>query len=141
MTTSTHPLTTTRPSGLRRRTGRLLAGTAALLALLAGLSSGIAEVTAAGDATLMIQTWRMYGLLLFAGLFALLAWRPEGNGPLWALVIADKAAVSLTAVVYVVRGDVAQAGTTVGWDGAITVMLIVAFFLCRPSGSKSDPPR
>jgi hypothetical protein len=112
------------------RAGQVLAWLASVSALAAALSC-IADVSKAGDATLVVQTWRMYGLFLCAGLFAILAHRPEGNGALWALAIANKAALTITAIHFLTLGGVAEASKTVGWDGALTVTLVAAYVLTR----------
>ena len=52
----------------------------------------------------MVETWRAYGLVVFAGLFALLAWNPLGHRGLWELVIAHKVALTVTALLPRLRG-------------------------------------
>ncbi|MEV6772413.1 hypothetical protein AB0N05_27645 [Nocardia sp. NPDC051030] len=106
-----------------------MAWLAALSALAAALSS-IADLHHAGNETLVVQAWRMYGLFLCAGLFAVLARQPDRNGAIWALMIANKLALTVTAIYFLDRGGVADAGTTVAWDGGLTVALIAAFVLC-----------
>jgi hypothetical protein len=73
----------------------------------------------------------MYGLFLCGGLFVLLALRPQLHGAVWALVICNKAALTITAAAYVTHGGIAEATKTVGWDGALTVVLITAYFISR----------
>jgi hypothetical protein len=122
-----------------RRAGRALAWLASVSALAAALSC-ITDVSRAGDATLVVQTWRMYGLFLCAGLFAILARRPERNGALWALAIANKAALTITAIQYLHLGGVAEASKTLGWDGALTVTLVTAYVLIRSAAGARPPP-
>lgn len=115
--------------------GRALAGLAALSALAAAISC-IGDLSKADNATLVVQSWRMYGLFLCTGLFALLAARPEGNGAVWALGIANKAALTLTAAHYMTVGGIAESAKTVSWDGGLTVVLIAAYLLCRTGAAR-----
>ncbi|WP_285579519.1 hypothetical protein [Actinoallomurus iriomotensis] len=124
-----------------RTTGQVLTGLAAVSALLAAVTA-VSDVTAADHATLVVQTWRMYGLFLCGGMFALLALRPRVHGAVWALVIANKAALTVTAAAYSAHGGIAEAAKTVGWDGTLTVALIAAFVMCRAnSESRSELAR
>ena len=72
-----------------RRPGR---GRAAGTALLAVLD--------ADGATKVVETWRMYGLVVFTGLFVLLMLRSHHYRGVWELVIASKLAMTFTAVGY-----------------------------------------
>ena len=45
----------------------------------------------------VLEAWRAYGLVVFAGLFILLALRPRAMRGVWELAIFDKAALTLTA--------------------------------------------
>ncbi|WP_345459643.1 hypothetical protein [Actinoallomurus oryzae] len=110
--------------------GQVLTGLVAASALLAAVTA-VSDVTAADHATLVVQTWRMYGLFLCGGMFALLALRPRVHGAVWALMIANKAALTVTTVAYSTHGGIAEATKTVGWDGTLTVVLIAAFVMCR----------
>jgi hypothetical protein len=123
-------LTSAGTSSRWRAIGRALTWLAAISALAAA-GSAISDVTAADHTTLVVQTWRMYGLFLCAGLFVLLALRPQVHGAVWALVIANKAALTITSAAYLTHGGIAEAGTTVGWDGALTVVLIAAYLMSR----------
>lgn len=113
-----------------RAAGRVLTWLAAVSALAAAVSA-ISDVTEAGDATLVVQTWRMYGLFLCAGLFVLLALRPRVHGAVWALLIADKAALALTAAVYLARGGAAEVASTIAWDGGLAIALTAAYLMTR----------
>src|SRR4051794_7195585 len=78
-------------SAARLQTGRALMATAAVGALLSAVSS-VAVVAAAGPQTQMVETWRGYGYLVFAGLFAVLALRPRHYRGVWELTLLHKAA-------------------------------------------------
>jgi hypothetical protein len=111
------------------RLGRGLMWLAAVEAVGAGVAA-ISDVVDANGSVLVVETWRMYGLMLCVGLFVLLALRPQVHGAVWALVIANKAALTVTATAYAVHGGVDEATTIAGWDGSITVLLVVAYLLC-----------
>jgi hypothetical protein len=113
-----------------RTIGQALTWLAAISALTAA-GSAICDVTAADRTTLVVQTWRMYGLFLCGGLFVLLALRPQVHGAVWTLVISNKAALTITTGAYLAHGGIAEATTTVGWDGALTVVLITAYLMSR----------
>lgn len=114
----------------RQAAGRALTWLAAVSALAAAVSA-VAGLPQAADASLVVETWRAYGLFLSAGLFILLALRPRLHAAVWGLAIVNKAALTITAAVYLLHGGIADAGTTVGWDGGLTVVLIAAFLMTR----------
>jgi hypothetical protein len=93
--------------------------------------SQLPVVLAADGATTVVQTWRLYGFVLFAGLFALLAFRPLGNLTVWLLVIGNKLALTVTAFAYQAHGGIADTGQIIVWDGGLTVVLLAAFLLSR----------
>ncbi|GAB2804932.1 hypothetical protein GCM10027176_07340 [Actinoallomurus bryophytorum] len=128
-------LTSTGTSSRWRTIGQALTGLAAISALVAA-GSAISDVTSADHTTLVVQTWRMYGLFLCGGLFVLLAVRPRVHGAVWALVILNKAALTVTTAAYLAHGGIAEAAKTVGWDGALTVVLVTAYLMSRadPTG-------
>lgn len=114
----------------RERAGKALMWLAALGA--AG-SAGMALLTVldAGGATKIVETWRFYGLVVFAGLFALLALHPHRYAGVWELVIVSKLALTVTAAGYAVQGGVAGTGAVIGGDGVLTAVLITAYICCR----------
>lgn len=130
-------MNTARTSSRRRTTGQVLTWLVAISALIAA-GTAISDVTTADHATLVVQTWRMYGLFLCCGLFVLLALRPQVHGAVWALVIANKAALTVTTAAYLAHGGIAEAGTTLGGDGVLTLALVVAYFMSR-GGTREEP--
>lgn len=114
----------------RERAGRALMWLAALGA--AG-SAGMALLTVldAGGATKIVETWRLYGLVVFAGLFVLLALHPHRYRGVWELAIVSKLALTVTAAGYAVHGGINGAGAVIGWDGVLTAVLITAYICCR----------
>jgi peptidoglycan/LPS O-acetylase OafA/YrhL len=101
----------------------------AAVAAAASAVSAVATVVSASDSTKVVESWRMYGFAVFAGLFVLLALRPRDYRGLWELVILNKAALTLTGL-FLLR-SATGAGTVVVWDGALTVVLVVAYICCR----------
>lgn len=123
-------LTSAGTSSRWRTIGQALTWLAAISALIAA-GSAISDVTAADHATLVVQTWRMYGLFLCGGLFVLLALRPQVHGAVWAVVICNKAALAVTTAAYLTHGGIAEAAKTAGWDGALAAVLIIAYLMSR----------
>ena len=111
-----------------------------LAAFGAGVSAVISASTVwqADSATTVVETWRAYGYVVFAGLFVLLALRPHRYRGVWELVIANKVALTATALGYAVHGGIAGSAAIIIWDGGLSVVLIVAYILCR--GWAGVPP-
>ena len=112
------------------RIGRVLMWVAAASAAAAA-ASAVGTVVGSEAAERVVETWRAYGLMVFAGLFALLAWRPQAYRGVWELVIFHKVALTVTAVGYAAAGDVPGTGQILVWDGGLSVLLVVAYVLCR----------
>jgi hypothetical protein len=133
MTASTS--TESRPSALSPRPGRdRIAKVMVWLAAVGAASSAVAAVAAVWDAdggTKVVETWRAYGLVVFAGLFVLLALAPRGYRGVWELVILHKVALTLTALLYSAHGDIADTATIIAWDGTVSVLLVGAYVLAR----------
>lgn len=83
-----------------------------------------ADAFAAGGALRSALVWQAYGLLVFAGLFALLAWRPRAYRGVWELAILNKLALTVTALF---TGD----GPTLVADGVLSALLVAAYVLAR----------
>lgn len=75
---------------VRDRAAMALMLLAALGALVA-FAGSVGTATAAGSET-VVEAWRTYGFLVFAGLFVLLALRPRHYTGVWELVIFHKGA-------------------------------------------------
>ena len=79
-----------------------------LLAAFGALSSfvgAVGTVYSAAPDTQVAESWRMWGFLVFAGLFTLLALAPRSYPGIWELVILHKTATALTAATLVTQGD------------------------------------
>lgn len=115
--------------------GRLrLARILLIIATVSAVGAAVTQIQVvfdAGGATKVVETWRLYGFVVFAGLFALLAVRPLGNLAVWLLVIMNKLALTVTGLAYQAHGGIADAGTIITWDGGLTVLLLAAFAVSR----------
>lgn len=97
----------------------------AVSAVLAGLGS-LADLLDTPKDTLAVETWRTVGFFTFAALFSLLAKKPDTNRELWGIVFANKLALSAIGILYLVNGGIDGASDFVTFDGAITILLVVA---------------
>jgi hypothetical protein len=112
----------------RHRAAQLLLVLAALGATLA-VASAIGAVADAGPDTRMVETWRLLGFGVFVGLFLLLAYRPRYYAGIWELSIANKCALSLSALSF--GSETVGAGSAMIADAAVALMLIAAYVLSR----------
>jgi hypothetical protein len=87
----------------------------------------IEAVANAMPATRMVETWRLLGFGVFAGLFVLLAYRPRVYAGIWELAILNKLGLTVVAVAYGSKVDGAAIALVA--DGAITLMLLAAYVL------------
>lgn len=114
------------PAGFRA--ARALLGVAAVAAGSAAVFA-VAGLGAASSETVVVETWRAYGLAVFAGLFALLAWNPLGYRGVWELVIAHKVALTITALL--LGSGASGTGQVIAWDGGLSVLVLIAYLSCR----------
>ena len=123
---------TLRPQAIRGTVpdfiGRIMLAAAALAAL-AAVASAVQTVGSTPPDTFIVETWRVAGLAVFAGLFALLAYRPRHYAGVWELVIANK--LALTLVAFTAAPRTTDAGITAIVDGTLTAVLVAAYLLCR----------
>lgn len=125
--------------GVRDRIATVLMLVSALGALYA-FSTAVGAVQAAGPATQQVETWRMFGFLMFAGVFVLLGVWPRRLPGLWELTIADK--VGLTVVEALLIGNHADGAQFAAVsDGILCVFLIAAYLLSRGYTAWSPRPR
>jgi hypothetical protein len=108
---------------------RILLIFAALGAMFAFVSA-IASVQSATPTAFVAEVWRMYGFLVFAGLFTLLAVGLRHMTGVWELVIFHKAATAIT-VAFSIGSAVPEAATITVIDGVLAVMTLAAYFLAR----------
>ena len=68
-----------------------------------------------------------FGFAAFAGLFALLAWRPRGYPGVFEIVIANKAALAILGITVLASAD--GASEFVVFDGGLSIALVAAYVL------------
>lgn len=100
----------------------------AIAAALAGIG-GVADLTDTAKNTLAVETWRTVGFFTFSALFSLLAKKPDSSRDLWGIIIANKLALTIIGVLYLIDGGVKGASDFVTFDGLVTVLLITASIL------------
>jgi hypothetical protein len=92
--------------------------------------SAVPGALAADSVSRFVEIWRVVGFATFAGLFAVLAARttqvPSG---VWLVVIANKLVLTIAGLT--LAADTPGAAQAAGWDGALTVLLVIAFLLTR----------
>jgi hypothetical protein len=103
----------------------LLSAAGALVSFLGSIG---AAVTASSE-TQVVEIWRAYGYLVFAGLFVLLAFWPRRFPGVWELAIFHKVALTISALTII--SGAADAGTIVVADGLVAIFLIVSYVLTR----------
>lgn len=128
----------------RIRAAQALLWLAAVAAAVAAIMA-LASLGAANDDIKVVQTWRAYGLVVFAGLFALLALYPHAYRGVWELVLFHKLALTLTALAYLAQGGIPGTSTIIVSDGILVAVLVAAYVLCRgwsaaPRGANQPQP-
>lgn len=124
------------PARWQDRLGRGLMWLAALGALSA-FASGIAAVKNAAPQAIWVETWRLFGFLVFSGMFVLLALRPRNSAGLWELAFFHKAAMAVSALFLSGAPRAAMAGTI---DAVLALLIAMAYILTRGwRGWKSSP--
>jgi hypothetical protein len=109
------------------RLGRGLMWLAALGAFSA-FASALAAINSATPETLWVETWRLFGFLVFTGMFVLLALRPRRSAGVWELAFFHKAAMGVSALFLPGAEGAALAGTI---DAVLAVVIAVAYILTR----------
>ena len=112
----------------RRRTASAILVLATLGAFTAFVMA-ISSVGSVGSALIVDKVWRMFGFLVFAGLFLLLAYRPRQYPGVWELVIFHKAATTLFVGVFATNA--VGAATTAVTDRMLAIGLIGAYLLVK----------
>ena len=111
----------------QNRLGSFLMWVAASGALLAFVS-GISVVASTTSNVVWLETWRNFGFLMFAGMFALLALRPRLSPGIWELAFFHKATMAISALFLIDVNEAAEAGLI---DGILAVMLLIAYLCMR----------
>lgn len=109
------------------RLGRGLMWFAALGALFAFVSA-FSAVSKATSETIWVETWRLFGFLVFAGMFVLLALRPRNSAGVWELAFFHKTAMAISAFLLSGAEEAAVAGTI---DTILAVLIAIAYICTR----------
>src|SRR5258706_13009271 len=135
-----HP-TATRgvPAARDRLATVLMVGVSAFGALYAFITS-VGAVQAAGPATLQVEVWRLFGFLMFAGVFVLLAVWPRRLPGLWELTIANKVGLSVTQALLFQSLSLDEQFAALS-DFTLSAVLIVAYLLSRGYTAWRPRPR
>ena len=75
-----------------------------------------------------METWRLFGFLIFAGMFVLLALRPRSSAGVWELAFFHKAAMAVSALFLSSAKEAALAGTI---DAVLAILIAIAYILTR----------
>lgn len=119
------------------RVGRLIMAVLVLLTLLA-FADGLQRMSTANVDRIWVETWRTFAYVVFAGLFAILAWKPRSSPGLWELTFGHKTAVVLYGLWL---GDkVPEVSLAVKIDLLLVVLIAIAWTLCRGWLSWSSKP-
>ena len=109
------------------RLGRGLMWLAALGAFTA-FASAFAGIRSATPETVWVETWRLFGFLVFTGMFVLLALRPRKSAGVWELAFFHKAAMFVSAI-FLANAEGAALAATI--DAVLAVVIAVAYILTR----------
>lgn len=90
----------------------------------------ISSVMAANHTTLVVESWRMFGFIVFTTLFLLLAFWPRRYPGIWELIIMHKAALAITGIIVLGQG-VQDAQTVLIFDGSLAVLTAIAYVLTK----------
>jgi hypothetical protein len=126
--TSKAPTLATNTS-LRDRLAMIIMLIASLGAVIAFLGA-VPTALDAGSSTVIVETWRTLGFLVFSGLFLLLALRPRQYPGLWELAIFHKGGMAIIAAL-LARGDATDAGSVAIFDGILLIVILVAYILSK----------
>ncbi|MFW2381061.1 MAG: hypothetical protein ACN4GZ_04825 [Acidimicrobiales bacterium] len=129
----TRTATTTTPSRTtatvrRDRWATVILGLCAVGAGFA-TATAISDVADAEGTARLAETWRLFGLPVFAGIFVILAAAPRRVAGLWELVIANKIALVLAGATFL--SGVEGSSDFVYVDGALVAMLTAAYVLTQ----------
>ena len=102
-----------------------LAGLAAVYAFMAPLLT----MTSYPPSTVMVELWREFGYLVFAGLFFMLAANPRLYPGVWEVSMFHKAALAVSGLILL--GVATDAGATAIFDGTLLAVLIICYLLTR----------
>lgn len=120
-------MTTDTPTPTADRIGRGLLWFCSV-STLGAFALGIQIMTEVSDERVLTEAWRTFAYLVFAGLWAMLAIAPRGWRGVWELVLIQKIAITVFALV---TFDLPDAQKTFFVDATLVVATLAAYVLCR----------
>ncbi|MEC3977566.1 hypothetical protein [Amycolatopsis sp. H20-H5] len=90
--------------------------------------NGLFLMGAADDDRLMVEGWRTFGYLVFAAMWAMLAYRPRQVPAMWEMVIVHKVAAAILALTITHTTEGMQSSITDSW---VALSTIFAYIVCR----------
>ncbi len=115
------------PSRALDRLGRLLMAVNALLGLGAFVG-GVLAMVDAEEGRLMVEGWRTFGYLVFAGFWAMMAVAPRGVPAVWESVLLHK---SLMVILAFASFGAPEASTVAVVDSWLVGSTAFAYVVCR----------
>ena len=100
----------------------------AALGAFSAFASAIPAVTSSTSDTVWVEIWRMFGFLVFTGMFILLALRPQKSAGVWELAFFHKLAMTVSALIFSSAREAVMAGTI---DAVLAVLIAVAYICTR----------
>jgi uncharacterized membrane protein HdeD (DUF308 family) len=94
---------------------------------LVAFFTGFENVSSSSNEQLLVELWRLFGFIVFSGIFALLALRPKQYAGIWEIAIFHKLAMSISAIVLIPNVEGAFYVAIV--DGILVILLIAAYLL------------
>ena len=99
----------------------------ASLSALGAFAAGVGEVGASDDSAKFVVMWRTLGFVVFAGLFALLAFFPRAMPGLWELTFLHKA--GMAAFAFLAMAHDPQALLAGYIDAALALVIALCYLL------------
>lgn len=115
------------PSVTLDRLGRLLMAVNVLLAAGA-FAGGVLALADMEDGRLVVEGWRTFGYLAFAGFWAMMALAPRRVPAVWELVLLQKTLMTILAFATI---GAPEARTTALIDSWLVVSTAFAYVVCR----------
>ncbi|WNV88066.1 hypothetical protein [Umezawaea sp. Da 62-37] len=115
------------PSALADRIGRVLLALCSI-ATVAAFAGGIKLITEVSDERVLTEAWRAFAYIVFAGMWAMLAVAPRAQRGVWELLLIQKTAITVFALVFF---DLPDAKQTFFVDASLVVATVIALVLCR----------
>lgn len=120
-------MTVQNPTPLADRIGRGLLALCSI-ATVGALVQGIQITSQVSDERVITEAWRTFAYIVFAGLWAMLAIAPRSQRGIWELVLVQKIAITVFALI---AFDLPDAQKTFFVDLSLVVATAIAYVLCR----------